>query len=294
MAQRPLGIARMAPIDYLAPETEQEALAALAEAPAGSVAVLAGGTDLLLDLEEGRLRPRRLLSLRRLPWKTHRWDRDRLELGATEPLRRLERDPLLASRCPALADAIAAVGSPALRRQATIGGNLGRGAPASDLAPVLLALDAEVELVGPGGARRLAIDDFLAGPRRTALRAGELVRSVRLPEPRPTSAYLWQRVRPANDISQIGVALAFSPTLGAWRVSLGGVPPRPVLVTEAARALHGSRPAPPEVREASERLASASALVSDRRATEEHRRRLASVLCTRGVAIALDRPSGAS
>ncbi len=282
----------MPPIDYLAPATEAEALAALAGVPAGEVAVLAGGTDLLLDLDEGRLRPRRLLSLRRLPWNQHHWDGPALRLGATEPLRRLETDPALAGRFPALAEAIAAVGSPALRRQATIGGNLGRAAPASDLAPVLLALDAEVELLGADGPRWLSVDAFLSGSRRTALRPGELVRSVRLPEARPASAYLWQRVRPANDISQIGVALAYAPDAGAWRVSLGGVPPRPVLVPEAAEALGGARPAPPAVAAASERLAAAPALVSDRRATEEHRRRLAAILCDRGVATAVGRGAG--
>jgi CO/xanthine dehydrogenase FAD-binding subunit len=277
----------MASFELRVPDSEAEALRAVAEGPAGSVAVLAGGTDLLLDLEERRLEPRRVVSLRRLPWRGHRWTSEGLVVGSTEPLARLEEDPEVARRLPALHQAIVAVGSPALREQATLGGNLGRGAPASDLTPVLLALDAEAELVGPGGSRRVAVDRLLRASRETALGPGELIRSVRLPEDRPVSAYLWQRVRPAHDISQIGVAVAYSGADALWRVGLGGVPPRPVLVAEAARELPRPPPGPAEVARASERLAADPALVSDRRASDEHRRRLAAVLLERAVARAV-------
>jgi CO/xanthine dehydrogenase FAD-binding subunit len=282
----------MAPFELVVPATEEEALATLAEGPPGTVAPLAGGTDLLLDLDERRAEPRRLVSLRRLPWRSHRWEAGGLVVGSTEPLALLEADPELGHRLPALAQAVAAVGSPALREQATIGGNLGRAAPASDLTPVLLALDAEVELVAPGGARRLPVDRFLRASRTPALERGELVRSVRLPEARPASSYLWQRVRPANDISQIGVAVAFSPASGGWRVSLGGVPPRPLLVDDAARELHGPRPGDRDVAAASGIVASRPELVTDRRATDEHRRRLASVLLARAVAASLAAAEG--
>lgn len=278
--------------DLRAPASEAEALAELAGVPAGAVAVLAGGTDLLLDLEELRTAPQRLVSLRRLPWRGHRWEDGGLTVGSTEPLAALEADPDLERRLPALAQAVAAVGSPALREQATIGGNLGRAAPASDLTPVLLALDAEVDLVGATGARRVAVDRFLRGSRQTSLAPGELIRSVRLPEVRPASAYLWQRVRPAHDISQIGVAVAFSPTTAVWRVSLGGAPPRPVLADDAARELVGPRPGDAEVARAAERLATDPALVTDRRATDEYRRRLAAVLLGRAVTSALRAEGG--
>jgi CO/xanthine dehydrogenase FAD-binding subunit len=280
----------MSPVELISPASEEEALAALRSSEPGSVVVLAGGTDLLGDLERGRLRAQRLLSLRRLPWRTHAWADGGLTVGATEPLRLLEMDPELERRLPALYQAITAVGSPALRRQASLGGNLGRAAPSSDLAPVLLALDAEVELVGPEGVRTLTVDSFLRSARTTALGPAELVRSVRIAEPRPTSAYLWQRVRFANDISQIGVAVAWSAREGAWRVSLGGVPPRAMLVSACARALGAAKPSAAEIERASTVLSSSPTLVSDRRATEDHRRRLASALLARAVAAALARP----
>jgi xanthine dehydrogenase small subunit len=282
----------VAPFELLAPTTEAEALAELGRGPPGTVAILAGGTDLLFDLEGRRTDARRVVSLRRLPWKGHAWNDGALTVGSTEPLRALETDVELRRRLPALAEALAAVGSPALRRQATVGGNLGRAAPASDLTPVLLALDAEVELLGPSGPRRLSVDRFLRASRETALTPGELIRSIRCPEARPSSAYLWQRVRPANDISQVGVAVALSPGDGRWRLSLGGIPPRPVLVPEAAAELRGARPGEREIAAASERLAAHPALVSDRRATGEHRRRIAGVLCARAVLAALSHEGG--
>ena len=283
----------MAPVELLAPATEAETIAVLRSHAAGTVAVIAGGTDLLGDLERGHARPELLVSLRHLPWRTHAWDADGLTVGATEPLRRLETDPKLVARLPALHQAIAAVGSPALRRQASLGGNLGRAAPASDLLPVLLALDAEVELVGPDGRRTMPVDRFVRTSRTTELGPAELVRSVRVPELRPASCYLWQRVRPANDISQIGVAVAWSARAHAWRVSLGGVPPRATLSAACAGALGAAaEPSPAAIEEAAAVLSVAPVLVSDRRATEEHRRRLAAALCARAVARAIGRPTG--
>jgi CO/xanthine dehydrogenase FAD-binding subunit len=281
------------PRELLAPGTEAAALAALGGRPAGEVAVLAGGTDLLLDLDDGRLAPHTLLSLRRLPWGRHDWADGRLRVGSTEPLADLETDPELAARLPALAQAIAAVGSRPLRRQATVGGNLARAAPASDLTPVLLALDAEVEIVGLGGARRLSVDRFLRASRETELAPGELIRSVTIPEARPRSAYLWQRVRLANDISQVGVAVAFSSSDRRWRVALGGAPPRPVLVADVAARLAGDSPSPADVAAAAERLTVHPGWVGDRRASDEHRRRLAGVLLRRAVGAAVGSPSEA-
>ncbi len=276
----------------VAPASEDGVLAELASGAPGTVALLAGGTDLLLDVDEGRADPRTVVSLRRLPWATHAWGPDDLTIGSTEPLRRLEQDPRLGDRLPALAEAIAAVGSPALRRQATVGGNLGRAAPSSDLAPALLALDAEVELLGPEGRRTVPLAGFLRSSRRTALGATELIRAVRLPESRPASAYLWQRVRPANDVSQIGVAVAYSTRRDRWRIALGGVPPRAVDAPEAEAPLRGPRPAEAAVRAAAERLGAHPALVGDRRATGEHRRRLATVLCARAVTAAVTSAGG--
>ena len=260
--------------DLVTPATPEEAVATMqAEAP-GEVAVLAGGTDLLFDLEGQRIRPRRVVSLRRLPWRILDWDGPSLTIGSTLPLRALETDPDVRRRVPGLYAAVRAVGNVALRHQATLGGNLGRAAPASDLVPVLLALDAEVDLVGPSGGRTVRVDRFVEGSRRTALGPAELIRSVRIPEARP-SAYLWQRVRPFHDISHMAIAAAFSPSMQRWRIAVAGFPPRPLLVPSAEAALgSATEPGPEAVARAAAAIRDEAPIAADLRASEEYRRRL--------------------
>ncbi|MGA8536288.1 MAG: FAD binding domain-containing protein, partial [Thermoplasmata archaeon] len=175
----------MVTFDLVVPETAEEAIAALQTLGPGEATPIAGGTNLLFDLEGGRIAPRRVISLRRLPWRTLDWNQDALTIGSTLPLRSLEDDPQVRAKYPGLYEAVRNVGSVALRHRATLGGNLVRSSPASDLIPVLLTLDADVDLLGPHGARRLPVDRFVQASRRTDLRPGELVRSVRLPEARP-------------------------------------------------------------------------------------------------------------
>lgn len=272
----------MTAFDFVAPRTPDEAIATLGASAPGEAAVLAGGTDLLFDLEDGRLAPRRVVSLRHLPWRTLDWNGPSLTVGSTLPLRALENDPEVRRRIPGLYAAVRAVGSVALRHQATLGGNLGRAAPASDLVPILLALDAEVDLVGPAGERRMSVDRFVLGSRKTALAPGELIRSVRVPEARP-SAYLWQRVRPFHDISHMAVAVAYSLAQSRWRVAVAGFPPRPLLVPAAEDALEGPVPADASLGRAAEELARHAPIVADRRASEEYRRQLVRPLLLRAV-----------
>ncbi len=258
----------MPSFSLIQPTTADEALAALRQGAPGETVVLAGGTDLLSDIEEHRVVATRLLSLHHLPWKILVWSGTSLRIGSTLPLRALERDAQVRDRIPGLWQAIRAVGSVSLRQRATLGGNLGRSAPTSDLIPILLALDAEVDLLGAKGERRLTVDRFVRSSRRTALEPDELIRSVEIPEARP-SAFLWQRVRPANDISQVGVAVAYSPSRKTWRIAVGGVLPRPVLVPEAERLLTGPTPGAPELRAAALEAAQRVPFATDRRATEQ-------------------------
>ena len=277
--------------ELVSPPSVEAAVAELAAGAPGEVVVLAGGTDLIFDLEGARTAPRRVVSLRRLPWRTLDWNGPVLTVGSTLPLRSLERDPEVARRHAGLLEAVRAVGGVPLRHRATLGGNLGRAAPTSDLLPMMLALDAEVDLVGPNGERSLTVDRFLVGSRRTALTPGELIRSVRFPEPRP-SAYLWQRVRPEHDISQIAVAAARSPADGRWRLAVGGIPPRAVRLPDAEALL--SSPSPPDgaVRVAAEHASERLPIASDRRASEEYRRHLVATLIERAVASVSEQVDG--
>ena len=142
----------------VAPGSVDEAIALAAPDASSAPLVLAGGTDLLRDLDDGRVTPTRVVSLRRLPWRSIAWDGPAVSIGSTRPLRELELDVSVRARLPGLWSAVRAVGGVALRQQATLGGNVARASPASDLIPILLAYDAEVSMVSAGGtdARRSA------------------------------------------------------------------------------------------------------------------------------------------
>ena len=276
------------------PATAAEALRLLAEHPEGT-AVLAGGTDLLFDLEEGLNPPERVLSLRRLPWRAVRWNGSRLTIGALAPLADVELDAGVQRRLPGLAKAIHAVGSIALRHRATLGGNLGRSSPTSDLIPLLLVLDARLTLVRAGGQREVTVDAFVRGSRRTALAPGELIESVMIPEPL-ASDYLWQRVRLANDISQVGVAVARGSSAPEWRIALSGVTPRAVRLPSAEKLLGQGLPAALALELAAQEAAQRAPFATDKRATEAYRRRLVYVLVKRAVTSVTEasRPSAAT
>ena len=270
------------------PATVRAAVAAAAAAPEGTLAVLAGGTDLLLDIDRGRAHHSELLSLARLPWRRHTWSATALAIGATEPLRALERDVRVRERLPGLYQAIRAVGGVALRERATLGGNVARSAPASDLLPILLAYDARIDLVGPKGPRSVDLDAFLAEPRRPALGRGELIASVRIERARD-SEYRWQRVRPANDVSQVGVAVVRSDAAPYWRVALGGVPPRAMRLRDVEAQLARASPTDAEIEVAAQTAAREAPFVSDQRASESYRKRVVTVLVRRSVRALLAR-----
>ncbi|HLY76958.1 MAG TPA: FAD binding domain-containing protein [Thermoplasmata archaeon] len=275
------------------PSTPEEAVGLLSRSAAGEMAVLGGGTDLLFDLDRSRIAPKKLLSLRKLPWRYFRWEANSLVIGSTLPLSALELDPHLRSRLPGLWEAIRDVGSPALRSRATIGGNLGRCSPVSDLIPILLVLDARVRIVGPTGVREHPVDMVLQESRRTSLGPAELIESVILPASAP-STYVWQRVQPVNDISQVGVAVAFLPEGPHWRIALGGLQPRARRLSEAEAVLRSARPTHFEIELAAQEAARRAEFVSDKRATESYRRRLVTVLVRRAIQTTLERAPLAS
>lgn len=272
--------------EFARPLTAEAAVRLLAETP--DAVPMAGGTDLLNDLEEGRVVARCVVSLSALPWRTIDRISDRLRLGSLVPMRQLENDPGIRQELPGLFEALHAVGGVPLRHRATLGGNLGRASPASDLLPILLALEAEVGIVGPSGARGIALDRFLQGSRSVALDRAELIASVSVPASAP-SDYVWQRVRAANDISQVGVAVARPVPSEGWRVALGGVAPRPVRLPATERLLRAPRPDPSDLRAAAHVAEREAPFVTDRRATEAYRRRLVEVLVRRALERAIGR-----
>jgi CO/xanthine dehydrogenase FAD-binding subunit len=264
------------------PRTFEEAFDLLDREAERPVLPLAGGTDLLLAMEFGRQNPSGLLSLSRLPLDTLEVRPDEIVVGATLPLRTLERRPEVEARLPGLLEAVREVGSVQLRHRATMGGNLVRAAPASDLLPPLLSLSARVVLRSREGRRELPVEQFLRASWTTELRRGELLEAVRIPAPR-AGAYRWQRVRPANAISQVGVAVALHPSSSGspWRVAAGGTEPTASRLVRTEAELPAVDPSEAEIEAACARAAEEASFRADLRAGEDYRRHLLKVLLRR-------------
>src|SRR5205809_6387678 len=204
----------MQPFDYLEPKNAADACRMLADR-GGAARVLAGGTDLIIQMEMGRHQPAAILFLGRLPeLRGIRFDsRSGLTVGAMATLREIELHPAIQERYPVLARGAAEVGSVQIRNLATLGGNMCNASPSADTSPSLLVLDAQVRILGPGGERTVPITEFWTGPGRTVLTPGEIVTSVHLPVPRENtrSFYYKLAVRKAMDLAMVGIAVTAVP-----------------------------------------------------------------------------------
>jgi len=274
-------------VTVLVPTGLDEALAALADAP--DAHVLAGGTDLMVELNHGHRRPPAVIAVGRVPelrgWSVE--DGGVVRVGAATTYTELMA-PGPAALAPALAAASRTVGSPQIRNAGTIGGNLGTASPAGDTLPVLVALDAEVELASASGRRRLPVADFLTGPKRTALAPAELIVAVRFPSLRADGAqeYLKVGTRNAMVIAVASCAVVVEPARHAVRVGLGSVGPVPLRApaAEAWAAEHVDWAGAVADADTFGRLvAEAARPIDDHRSTAAYRRHAIAVLAARGL-----------
>ena len=279
---------------YEAPETAESAAALLAAT--ADARVLAGGTDLLVQMRSDIVDPALIVDIKRIA-ETRRITEEKggWRIGAAVTGAELKEHPQLKKVWPGVIEAANLIGSTQVQGRATLGGNLCNGSPAADSVPALIAAGAVATLAGPQGRRDIPVEDVMLGPRRLALTRGEFIVSFLLP-PRParsSDAYLRFIPRTEMDIAVVGAGVSLAidggGTITAARVSLGAVAPRVLLVREAATAIVGSR----LEREAQDRLEAAAraacAPIDDKRGTVEFRVQVAGVLTRRAALIALDR-----
>jgi CO/xanthine dehydrogenase FAD-binding subunit len=223
-------------MEFLQPRSLPEALAAKAELP--EAVPIAGGTDVMVELNFDRSRPSVVLDLSRVG-ELAGWDPDdgRLRVGAgtTYTGAIAELDRLL----PGLAIAARTVGSPQIRNRGTIGGNLGSASPAGDCHPPLLAMDAEVEVASQRGGRRIPIGEFFTGPKQSALRPDELICAVHVPAATGPQQFAKIGTRNAMVIAVCSFALALDPEQGRVGTGIGSAGPTPLRAPEAERFLEG-------------------------------------------------------
>jgi CO/xanthine dehydrogenase FAD-binding subunit len=276
-------------VDFLRPGSWPEAVAAKAEQPAA--APLAGGTDLMVEINFDRRRPEALLDLNPVS-ELADWaiEDGELVLGATLPYARVITE--LGTRLPGLAMASRTIGSPQIRNRGSIGGNLGSASPAGDSHPVLLALNATVEVASARGSRLIPVDDFYLGPKRSALAPDELIRAVRIPAGSGPCQFAKVGTRNAMVIAVCSFAVALHPTTGSVRTGIGSAAPTPLRALAAEAFLAGelgsaghweSRGELPPVVAArfGQLVAEAAAPIDDVRGTARYRRQALAVLARR-------------
>ena len=213
------------------PGTVDEAVVALSRYPDSQL--LAGGTDFMVEVNAGSRRPEAVVALDRIA-ELQQWSvaDGRLRLGAGVSYRQLLSADL-AALVPGLAMAARTVGSPQIRNAGTVGGNIGTASPAGDTLPVLVALDAVVEVAGATGRRRVDLQEFIVGPKRTSLRPGEVIVAVEVPVLRGGQEYLKVGVRNAMVIAVASLALIADLDGRTIRCGLGSVGPIPLRAPDA-------------------------------------------------------------
>ncbi len=276
------------------PESLNDCLRLLAER-GPETKLLAGGTDLLPQMKNGVLMPKRVIDLSGVARvKILESDAKGLRIGAAVPARQLEQDPRVRAGYVSVAESAALVGSVQVRNLATVGGNLCNAAPSADMAPPLVALEAQAVIAGPHGERRVALSDFFTGVRTTVLGPDELLVEIVAPAPGPHSggSYIRHTPRRELDIAVVGVASQVTLANGVCakaRIALAAVAPTPVRATTAEAALEG-RPLTPELIERAAELAAQGATpISDQRGSEDFRRHLVRILTRRTLTAALAR-----
>ena len=234
--------------EYLMPTTINEAIS-LHEKYGEGAKYIAGGTDVIVKIKEGKISPQCLISLRHLQGLDNIiYEKGELRIGAMVTHRMLELSPVIRNEFPVLADAVENIGSVQIRNVATIGGNIVNAVPSADGAVPLIALGAEVRVIGPKGERIMALEDFFIGPGQTSLKSGEILVEFLIPKLLShTGAAYWKHTRrAAMELPILGVAVLISldddmKTCTEARIGLGVVAPTPMRAKNAEAILKGSK-----------------------------------------------------
>jgi CO/xanthine dehydrogenase FAD-binding subunit len=281
-------------VRYEAPQTLQAAVALLAGA-SGPAKILAGGTDVIVQMETDLIEPSLLVDIKKIPeLRQITQENGGFRIGAAVPGMEIMGHKELCKAWPGVLDGVKLIGSIQVRGRASIGGNLCNGSPAADSVPPLIAAGAIARIVGSKGTREVPIEQIPAGPGKTTLGKDEIIVSFLLPARPPHSGDAYQRFTPRTemDIAVVGVGVNLTldngGTCTAARVALGAVAPTVLLVKECADALIGTKVDD----KALERLAAAACAackpIDDKRGTKEYRIKVAGVLARRTAQQALE------
>ena len=290
----------MQPFDYSEPATLDEAIALL-ERLGDRASVLAGGTDLIVQMKERVRRPAHVVDIKRiLGLDSLSFDpATGLTLGALVTTRAVETSEIARRHYASLARAATDFASIQVRHRATIVGNVCRASPSADTLPPLIADRARLTIVGPAGRREVEVEDFCTGPGRTTLARGEIVTHVRIPAPPPSTGkvYLKHGRRAQMELATVGVAVTLTAERGvcrALRIVLAAVAPTPLRARAAEAALIGRPIDAASIAAAAEAAMREARPIGDVRASAEYRREMVRVLTRRAIEQAAQAAQGSS
>ncbi len=283
---------------YEAPTTMKEAANLLAKAK-GTARVLAGGTDLLVQMKSGLVEPDLIVDIKKIP-ATQEISKNAngFKIGASVSGAKLRDHKALNKAWPGVVEATNLIGSDQVQGRCTMVGNLCNASPAADSVPALVAAKAKVAIVGPKGRRTLPIEKVPTGPGSTALKKGEIIESVSLPARSGKSGDAYLRFIPRTEmdiaVCSAGVSLTLGPkgVVKSARIALGAVAPTVVLVPKAARAIVGTKLDDAALEKLAKECEKVCAPIDDKRGTIEFRTEVAGVLARRAAKIAYERAGG--
>ncbi len=275
--------------DYATPQSVADAVVLLNEHGKNAL-VLAGGTDLIVQLRENRRRAEVVVDIKGIS-EANELSYDvstGLTIGAAVPCYRIYGDAAIAAAYPGLMDATSLVGGTGIQGRASLGGNLCNGSPAGDTIPPMIVLGGVARIAGPDGTREVAVEDFCTAPGRTVLAKGEFLISLHFPTPEVHSGAYYRRFIPRNemDIAVVGVgaSVVLCDDLSRFvsaRIAVASVAPTPLFVRDAGDALTGQAVSDESIQKASEIAQAAARPISDMRGTAEYRTHLTGVLTRR-------------
>jgi carbon-monoxide dehydrogenase medium subunit len=286
--------------DFHEPASTDDAIALLSRlgAPAS---VLAGGTDLLVEIKEQLRRPDHIVDIKRIPGINGlAFDpADGLRFGALATAREIETSPAVRRHYAGLWQATRELGSIQIRNRATVVGNICRGSPSADTIPPLIADGASLDIVGPTGTRTVMLEAFFTGPGRTVLTPAEIVTGVVVPPPaRGTGkAYIKHGRRKAMELATVGVAVTLTldgATCREIRIALGAVAPTVIRAMAAEAKLRGGPLGEGEIAAAGRMAAGECRPISNVRGSADYRRQMVDVLTQRAITLAKRQAEGAA
>lgn len=289
----------MQSFDYIAPQSVDEVLSLLATKN-GAARILAGGTDLIVQLREGRREAGLVVDVKHIAELTQvTYDENGLRIGAAASCHEICANPIVQEKYPGLVDGIHLIGGVQIQSRASVGGNLCNASPAADSIPALIVHEAVCHITGPQGSYTLPVESFCISPGRNAMQAGEFLTSISVPPPQENFGAAYLRFIPRNEMDIAVVGAGASVLLDAdrkrfvaVRISLGAVAPTPLLASPAGDFLSGKAVTHENIKEAARRAQAIAKPITDLRGTAEHRKHLCAVLTERALNIAIERAGG--